>query len=341
MFFYIITLLFLLLNSFKKISNRTLLLITIFLSFFLGFRNYNVGADTERYINYYNYVDKMTGHMELGWNYISIFFKSYGFSAYFFHFIIALITLGLITLVISFQKSTKLNSTSLFFLYTLGYYLLMFNGMRQFLAGSIVFVGFHFMKENKYLATIFTIFLASLFHTSAIFTFPVLFINKFKLRTRLIVITFIISFIFGLVTSGSLLASIAGKYAHDVVEDYGFRTSYTYAFIVGGLTNLFYFYLNKNCNNELRDNVWIKISYLSVIVMNMTINLEMGPRLVYYYSIAFIISIPLILENTKNRLLSFVCYLYGIITFARFIIPEMFRTYESLVPYSINVHIFN
>ena len=341
MFFYIITLLFLLFVSFKKISNRFLFLITIFLSFFLGFRNYDVGADTERYISYYNYVDKSIGHMELGWNYISIFFKSYGFSAYFFHFIIALFTLGLITFVISSQKSSKLNSMSLFFLYTLGYYLLMFNGMRQFLAGSIVFVGFHFLKEQKFLVTIFTIFLASLFHTSAVFTLPVLFVNKLKLSTRFIVITFIISFIFGLLASGSLLASIAGKYAHDVVEDYGFRTSYTYAFIVGGLTNLFYLYLYRICDGKLNNNIWIKISYLSVIIMNMTINLEMGPRLVYYYSIAFIIAIPLILENTKCQLLSFVCYLYGIITFARFIIPEIFRTYESLVPYSINVQIFN
>ena len=104
---------------------------------------------------------------------------------------------------------------------------------------------------------------------------------------------------------------------------------------------MFYLYLYRICDGKLNNNIWIKISYLSVIIMNMTINLEMGPRLVYYYSIAFIIAIPLILENTKCQLLSFVCYLYGIITFARFIIPEIFRTYESLVPYSINVQIFN
>lgn len=56
----------------------------------------------------------------------------------------------------------------------------MHNGMRQFLAVAIVFAGFRFLLEKRYLPMILLILLASLFHGSALLMLPVIFLVQGK-----------------------------------------------------------------------------------------------------------------------------------------------------------------
>lgn len=309
--------------------------IGILLAFFLGFRGENVGADTARYIAYFKYVEKDIGHMEIGWNYSSILLKSLGFSPSLFNFVVALVTILPICFVSSTFKNSKINGWVVFFLYSLGFYLLMFNAMRQFLAISIVFIGIYFLSKKKLLWYCACIFIASLFHSISILAIVLLFLPYIHLSIKKTVLIFSISFILGIFFSSTLMEMYSGKYYHDI-EDFGYRDSLMYAMSVCLITNLLFVWLIRAFPNT-NNNIWMKVFFVSIVVMNLLSNVVIGPRVVYLFSISQIIALALIECQTKDKKIQLIIYLYSFITFARYFIPELYRKEESIIPYYMDI----
>jgi len=335
MIIYIAIYFILLIGSFTGLKPQTLGLYLFFLIILLGLRSSEIGADTERYIDYYNYVDLGVGHMEIGWNVLSILCKKIGLSAYLFNLLIALLTLLFFGYGIRRQESKRVYGNALFLLYSLGFYFLMFNGMRQLFAGSIVFLAFQmlFEKHRKWKALLL-ILVASLFHTSALITLPVLILPNVKLTTQKVIIALVISFIIGLFLNESMLALIAGKYAHDVTT-FGMRDSFAYALTVGLFTNALFIWMFSLSNDIFKNNLWVKVFFLSIIVMNLLINLVIGPRIVYFFSVAQIIAISLFLAEAKSNIYMVICHVYALLTFIRFMIGEYYSKEGSLIPYQM------
>lgn len=335
MVIYITIYFILLIGSFTGLKPKTLGLYLFFLIVLLGLRSSEIGADTARYIEYYGYVDKSTGHMEEGWNLLSRLCKYFGLSAYMFNLIIASLTLSIIGYVIRQQEQKTIIGLSMFLLYSLGFYFLMFNGMRQLFAGAIVFLAFYLLEKKKNWKIILLVILfASIFHTSALITIPVIFLPKMRLEFNRILLLLGLSFVIGIVANDTFFIFLARSYAHDVYT-YGFRDSFAYALTVGAFTNVLFLWIFHFSSTDLKQNIWMKLFFLSIVVMNLLINLVIGPRIVYFFSIAQIIAISLFIAEARENTNLVICHIYALLTFIRFMIGEYNSQEGSLIPYQM------
>lgn len=116
---------------------------------------------------------KMKG--DWGFNFISMIIKTkIKDSPEVFIFIIALITIGCI--FIAFYKYTELLELSIFLFITTGCYLVSMNGLRQYLASSILFLAFPLIYKRKWQIYFPIILICSTFHKSALLFIPLYFI---------------------------------------------------------------------------------------------------------------------------------------------------------------------
>lgn len=343
MLFFIISLIVLFGLSFSGISKRWFFFLLIVLAFFLGFRGITVGDDTSRYVAYYYNVETSyhVGYMEIGWNYLSEFFRSLKFSAYGYHFFIALATLLIWGFVVNqiAGKNNKIRGNALFLIYSLGFYLYMFNGMRQFFAVSIVFLAFYFLANKKPWFFVLFVLFATLFHTSAIFSLLIYPMLKLKMTNTIIIGSLIVTYIFGLVVPEKWFSFFVGKYSAEI-EVFGFRSSFMYAISVGLLTNLFYYYLIYN-NKKIISDIWMKYFFFSVLVMNILSSVVYGPRIVYYFSFAQTIALAIYMAQVKVKMVKPVIYLYSLITFGRFLLPELLKREGSVFPFYLTIQLFD
>lgn len=273
--------------------------------------------------------------MEVGWNLLSRLCKYFGLSAYMFNLIIASLTLSIIGYVIRLQKSPKIRGLAIFLLYSLGFYFLMFNGMRQLFAGAVVFLAFYLLAENKnWKIVLLVILLASFFHTSALIAIPIVFLPKMRLNFYWVLLLLGLSFAIGIVANEAFFMFFARNYAHDV-STYGFRDSFAYALTVGIFTNVLFLWTFHFSGTNLKQNIWMKLFFLSVIIMNLLINLVIGPRIVYYFSIAQIIAISLFIAEKRTSTNLVICHIYALLTFTRFMIGEYNSQEGSMIPYQM------
>ena len=93
-------------------------------------------------------------------------------------FTTALITNALIIIIV--YKYTKLFELSLFFYITSGIYLVTMNGIRQYLAASIIFLGTPFLLNRDWKKYFLLVLLASTFHNSALILIPTYFFVNSK-----------------------------------------------------------------------------------------------------------------------------------------------------------------
>ena len=80
-------------------------------------------------------------------------------------------------------------------LYSLVCWVATFNGMRQALATAVVFCGFPYLRDRKFIKYLIIIFLGFLCHKSALLMIPLYFLCHRKINIRNIVIIIVVSFI--------------------------------------------------------------------------------------------------------------------------------------------------
>ena len=99
----------------------------------------------------------------------------------------------------------------------------MFNGARQFLAASIVFVTLPLVVKKKYLPAVLLILLASRFHRSALVALPIIFIvqgRAWNSRTLLVIAATIVAVAFVEEFTGFLDSSLQDTQYENVVTDW-------------------------------------------------------------------------------------------------------------------------
>lgn len=96
-------------------------------------------------------------------------------------FFLIIATFQLVAITLVFRKYTKEFWTCIFlFVASTDYISWMHNGMRQFIAVAIIFAGFKFLLEKRYVLMVLLILLAAQFHGSALLMIPIVFIVQGK-----------------------------------------------------------------------------------------------------------------------------------------------------------------
>ena len=137
--------------------------VVVGMSLLAGLRDLSIGVDTRPYHEAFTIAqDGRMPPMEPGWGLLNIAVARLGGNFNLLLWIVSITTLGLVTRVAT--KDSPNPRFSLFIYYSMYAYLNSFNGMRQFLAISIVLWGFHLLYRNKVWKFLITIGMAMTIH---------------------------------------------------------------------------------------------------------------------------------------------------------------------------------
>ncbi len=159
---------------------------------------------------------------DFGFSILSWLIKLFGFDYRGLFFVVALIQCWALYHV--YQKySPNYYLSVLLFVLSTDYYSWMFNGIRQFLAVSIVFAGTSLILERKYTRMILLILLASTFHQSALLMIPFIFLvngEAFNKRMLLIAAGIVLSLVFLSQFTNLMDGVLQNTQYKNVVSDY-------------------------------------------------------------------------------------------------------------------------
>ena len=180
-------------NKHKQAALIFYVLAAAVLIFVAGFRYY-VGADFANYFKTYEYRASIffetlksldePGYFFLCW--LVVLFKGNGVTVI---FISAAITVILFMRTI--YKNTNCLFTAILLFIFIGCWHGSFNGIRQYLAAAIIFAGIRYLKERKFWKYALVVFIAFLFHASAIVMIFAYFIAYNRIDFKNIVILII------------------------------------------------------------------------------------------------------------------------------------------------------
>ena len=156
------------------------------LAFVLGMRS--SGGDTVVYIHTFNNllpvgsgsIDWLKEYSGKGITFraIGVFCKNLTENYHFYLFVIAALSGSFVAYVL--RKNSDFYSEAIVLFMLTGSYYWMINGIRQFLAVSIVFLGAFFIKKRQLVAYVVFVLLAASIHRSAIIMMPIYFIVQGK-----------------------------------------------------------------------------------------------------------------------------------------------------------------
>ena len=186
-----------------------------------------------------------------------------------FIFIYALITIVLITWRL--YKEAEPLDLSMYLFITMGCYLVVMNGMRQYLAAALLFAAFPLIQQRKWHIYIPIVLLASTIHTSAIIFVPLYFILNAKpwgtVTYGLIIMGVFLYVTYG--TTGPMIANILnetqyGHYSEALISKEGGANIIRAAVAIVPLL-LSYFCKNRIAKNEKYGGIVVNASVLYFI----------------------------------------------------------------------------
>lgn len=305
------------LKSKNEKSNKLFFIVLSFvtLTFIAGFRTYQVGADTWHFVASYNNIYK------LNINQFGLYRYEWGFT--FLSWILGRISNNYTLLL--FVTSLFVNYSVLRFVYKhsnniyvsvllyflAGVYFCYMNIMRQALAIGVLLFGFDYLLEKKHIKFVITVFIASLFHESALICLILLFASKLKINKKnlfLIISSTLFIFIFGN-NIFNLLAGLSVRL--EGYRDSAYFVSNYFGAVIEFLVNLFVFIFclnglrkDKNKDNELKNRIINYELALGMIFAALTIRINIFVRFIQYFNMILIIGIPnalSVIDNKKNR----------------------------------------
>ncbi|WKA53962.1 EpsG family protein [Planococcus shixiaomingii] len=166
--------------------------IIIFLFFMTVLRSINVGIDYPMYHSFY-----VNGDYGKYFDYLIILIYDFARQEGNFLIFTAMITGLFLMFNLMAIKKVSYNFFVSFTFFILSYYFFyVFNGMRQAVAISVVFLGITYilkkqLKTKDFLVYLLLIILAMQFHHSAIYMFPIIFLRLLKINKPIVIIAFI------------------------------------------------------------------------------------------------------------------------------------------------------
>ncbi len=289
----------------KKQKTKVLFYILSFLPFLLvsGFR-YGLGTDYfGRYVYDYSriYEGIEVKNLEIGFTLLmkgTMFFSEKPFLMF---FITAFIISGCIFFAIAKESKDKVLSICVYFL--LGFFFDSLNIMRQFLAISIIFIGFLFLIKRKKVFFVLCVLMASLFHSTALIMLVLAFLD-YKMLFPCKLFLPCLSVVLALNTKMIDIFEFLLRNTRFNVYFSGklFKGEISYLFI---LENLMFYLLMIHCYNKgyVRDKkavLFINIQSLALLCMCLGSCHMLFIRVALYFSTIQILSVPYFLSKYQK-----------------------------------------
>lgn len=199
--------------------------------FMAGFRSFSYGDTWMYYKNFKQIpvsIPKLISYLgtiekDKGFTVISALIKLVVREQYGIYFLVIAIIQGICLIVVYRKYSTDYVLSIALFVLSTDYICWMFNGMRQFLAVTVIFGATTLMLQKKYKALLLVILIASTFHQSALLMIPFVLIAQGKAWnkwTLFFIVAAIVSVIFVGEFTDFLDTALADTQYKNVVSDY-------------------------------------------------------------------------------------------------------------------------
>ncbi|SDA11372.1 EpsG family protein [Ruminococcus sp. YE71] len=274
----------------------------ILISLIIGLRHPSMGNDL-RWYDSYGYLGGFQRIGTLPWGITS--YQNYEIGYIFFNKVLSCFTrdnqiflivcavcsIAPFTYVI-YRYSTDIQ-TSYIILFGTPVFTMMFSGLRQSLAIGIVILSLPFIKEKKIIPFILTIFIATLFHdTAIIFSLAYPLYNYGKLLDKKTLI-FLITIVFAL--RKPLLSSVGSLISHkNTIDNNGSINMFIACFA------LLVFFLLATKDNDVEINGLMKIYYISCICMVFSGINSLAMRAAFYFIVILIVLVPCLYDESKS-----------------------------------------
>ena len=308
MLLYIVVWIILLLYSFKK-ENTTILWICILLLICMaGLRSISVGTDTFSYEDIYYWIEAGNANfIEPGWRFLNWLIQYVGGNFNMLLMVVAILTLLPVGFVI--KQCSPAPSLSLFLYFSLFTYLQSYNLMRQMLAVSIVLLGYTYLYKQQRVRYLICVAFAMTFHTSALFSIPLIWIDRFNLSMKKVLWILSITLILGYLLSDTAFLYLVGPYA--AYLENGYKEGLLSIYIQAVLINLLFLFIFYTTDKESQNSFWIKIFFIGIVLMDLTARLTQGTRITLFFMVVQFIVYPqyFVSNRVSNKILVHFCIL--------------------------------
>lgn len=306
-FLFLLTLILFFSKKFPKIEENKKYLTIIFsiLVLFLFLRAPSVGVDTYNYKKIFQYCHEYdffrlitSGRHEIGFKYycklISHIYYNYSF------FLMVTSIVSMIGVYYFLKDNSKNYMQSIFIFITFNFYGYFFGILRQALAISILLYSLKFIKERKLLSFLLFVFLASLFHKTALVFISLYFVYDLKIDRKRFIIWFasiilflilkdyILNFIFNYIYKPESLEAFSGD-------------GYKMLILLLGISFCAYFYQDKLLKQDKNNQLFINMVFIATIIQTLATIFSTAYRVTLYYSFGIVILLPNILKVIENK----------------------------------------
>ena len=321
----------------------------ILLFFYFSFRVINIGTDAFEYKLLYDYISINNGMLpsylankELGFSFFNLIANYLGFD--YLSFSSFYLSLSAIIVFFQFKNNPKLMLFLLYFLISSGYFMWISNGMRQAMAISIVMIAIGCINKESFSKYFIFIFIASLFHVSALIMLPFYFVKHFSCRYLFVFLIF--STLLKLLGVNLINADFINQmiifipgfneYYHyldsaklSLNSDVGFQVVY----MLKTLFFIFVFYISSFKDDESKSVIYLKFGSLSFIAYNLVGDVELVNRVLQYFNLSILISFSYFILNcgcnNKRYLISFSLLVFYFLVFS----VENFKFFNAVYTY--------
>lgn len=293
----------------SKAANRFFLVVaTVFLVVFNGFRNINVGTDTFRYYKRFEEIRNANSlrnflniKVEFGYKLSQKVFQIFNFNFNYWLLLVAIFMFILFAIVI--RKHSKNYFISFFLFITLGYYDFSFTGIRQIIAIIIVLFSYRYILSKSFNKFLITCLIASSFHSSALVFLPMYYLSRIKWRKKhsIFLIAFLVLIYKFRLQIGKLLTVVYYDEASSIMLDKYLSSGHIGRLAIMTLLVLGWGIVSYNPykNNNFENIVLSNIIFVSTIIQMISSFSYLFTRLNMYFMIFLVLYIPNVLENIE------------------------------------------
>lgn len=210
--------------------------------------------------------------------------------------------------------------------------------MRQSVAVAIVFYSYKYLKKRNFFKFIVTIFLASLFHKSALFLIILYIVPTFNIKHKYIVLFMFTSFFSINILKKILKLSVFSNYALYVNNSIGKGGKIVYFLIIILAFVYLAIYkkmLNKNENNRNLINIILFGAYIYIALIDLG---HLGIRMAQYFLIYILYTIDDVLSLFKPKKIIKILFVgINLIFILLVLYGDYIQERRQYIPYQINL----
>ena len=316
-----------------QFSNSILKLLCFITFCILGFRSYSIGSDTSSYIEEYISGDYFIRSVDQGFSYFNYWLHEFGLSPRLYLMIVSLIIVLPVFAFISRYSQINKSFTVLLYL-TIGNFTFNLAGMRQSLAIAFILIGlvlFNRIERTlpKYIIVILAIYLANMFHYTAIvcmLLIPLLWFSDYRFpKDKKLIKILLIALPIIIMYSTKYVANVVNFFMISKYENY--ETDFGDANIISYIVIPYCIYLYtlflyfRSNSSDWEKNFCFYCSIVHMCIAACTLYMPMLGRFEYYFSmplICLIANLTMELPLSTRRLfvfaISIVCMAFFLIS---------------------------